>query len=701
MVDPLNLMERVELDEIYTNLSLLDKSSMRSTPLTYDDLLCSDENGKLSKRLLVQGEGGAGKTTLCAKIAWDWCQGRILQGLDMVLVIPLRDVTDVKSIGDVVKEYLSDSNTAMTNQIDDYISKNLNKTLLIFDGFDEFNGKLSKKNSSEIIRILGCEQYKSCKVIVTTRPWRTNEFKMKKSLNDAYTFITVEGFNKENLSTYIRRYFRTRENDALGESLISFMEENDVIRSNMAPFPIYCAMLCLMWNDLSEERREEMQKLKTFSKIFGEMISFLKEHYASKICENSNISNADAHVKEANRAIQDISEIALNGLFDRNLSFPEEQFSECRDAMETCCRVGILTIEQDVMSRKRRRDVNVPSFVVSTVSFPHKLFQEYVAGLCMADLHANDIAKYDRLKDKLLPRFEEFRYLFYFSSASGNELGLDIIKGLINCATKNFTSLSVRNGEHNKRDFCVDVAFECHTEEAIRTVGKQWGEYELSLSMSEHTRAGVVFMMYCNQVLSLSTSDVNCGRTMSRDLAEGMCSSSVLREVSITSSRFHTDFFKILGEKASNCQDIDVLFLTETWLPAEDTVVAGELTPPGYTFINVSRSATIDPGHHGGIVTVRTFRHRRHPQWYNEDISSARRERRREERRRRKVKSPENFKSYHDAKDRVQKALLTAKSEYFKEKLSGCTPIKSAFGIINSLLNRKDTVLPAHDSPEE
>ncbi|XP_071493033.1 baculoviral IAP repeat-containing protein 1f-like [Diadema antillarum] len=538
-VDPLNFMERVELDEIYTNLSLIDKSSMRSTPVTYDDLLSSDENGNLSKRLLVQGEGGAGKTTLCAKIAWDWCQGRILQDLDMVLVIPLRDVTDVKSIGDIVKSHLSDSNTAMTNQIDDYISKNLNKIVLIFDGFDEFNGKLNEKNSSEIVRILECEQYKSCKVIVTTRPWRTNEFRMEKSLAEAYTFITVEGFNKENLSTYIRRYFLIREKDALAENLISFMEENDVIRSNMAPFPIYCAMLCLMWNDFSEERRKEMQKLKTFSKIFGEMISFLKEHYASKICDNSHIHNAVAHLKEADRAIQDISEIALNGLFDRNLSFPEEQFSECRVAMETCCRVGVLTIARDVISRKRRRDVNVPSYVVSTVLFPHKLFQEYVAGLYVADVYANDITEYDQLKDKLLPRFEEFRYLFYFSSSLGSELGLDIIKSLINSADQYF---------------CVDAAFECYNEKAIRAVGERWEEYELSSYMSEHTKAGVVFMVYSNQVLSLFIDDMNCGRTMSRDLAEGMCSSSVLREVSIRFSRFHPDFYKILGEKASNCQ---------------------------------------------------------------------------------------------------------------------------------------------------
>ncbi|XP_072175695.1 NLR family CARD domain-containing protein 4-like [Diadema setosum] len=555
MVDPLNFMERVELDDIYTNLSLMDRSSMRSTPLTYDDLLSSDDNWNLSKRLLVQGEGGAGKTTLCAKIAWDWCQGRILQDLDMVLVIPLRDVcTDVRSIGGIVKKYLSDSNTAMTNQIDEYISKHINKILLVFDGFDEFKGILSEKNSSEVIRILRCEQYKSCKVIVTTRPWRTNEIRMEKSLAEAYTFITVDGFNKENVSSYIRRYFRIREKDTLAESLISFMEENDAIRSNMTPFPIYCAMLCLMWNDFSEERRKEIQQLETFSSIFGEIIRFLKEHYASKTCENAHIHNVLAHLKEVDRAIQDISEIALKCLFDRSLSFPEERFSKCRDAMETCCRVGFLSIEQGVISRKHRRDDNAPSYVVSTVSFPHKLFQEYFAGLYIADVYSKDIAKYDWLKSKLLPRFEEFRYLLYFSSASGNELGLDIIKQMINCAPNSSLPGSLLAKEHEIRDFCVDVAFECHTEEAIRAVGKQWEEYELSSSMSEHTKAGVVFMVNCNQVLSLSLADMNCGRTMSRDLAEGMGSSSVLRKVSVISSQFHSDFYKILSEKASNCQ---------------------------------------------------------------------------------------------------------------------------------------------------
>ncbi|XP_072171974.1 uncharacterized protein [Diadema setosum] len=545
MVDPLNFMECVELDDIYTNLSLIDQSSKRKTPITYGNLLTNNENGNLSKRLLIQGEGGVGKTTLCAKIAWDWCQGRILQDLDMVLLIPLRDIKKSTSIGGFVKTYLSHSNTATKKMIDGYISTNLSRILIIFDGFDEFDETLSKTSSSEVIRILVSEQYYLCKVIITTRPWRTNEFMMDKSFAETYTLLNVEGFNKVNLSTYIRRYFRIREKDNLAESLISFMQENDVIRSNMAPFPIYCAMICLMWNDFSEERRRELQKLHTFSQIFGEMISFLKQHYASKMCVNLQNQNIVQHLEEAGKAIQEISEIALEGLFHKNLSFPEEQFRECHDAMVTCCRVGVLTIEKDVITRERRHDVNISSLVTSTISFPHKLFQEYIAGVYIEYLFDNDRAKYDEVKNKLLSRPKEFRYVLYFTSASGNELGLDIIKGLVK--------------SYPQKELCVDVAFECHTEEAARAVGERWNEYTLFPNTPEHTVSGVVFMVRCNQVQSLNMGQMECGRTVSRDLAEGMYSSSVLRKVWLSCSQFHVEFYKILRAEASNCliQDLD------------------------------------------------------------------------------------------------------------------------------------------------
>ena len=43
--------------------------------------------------------------------------------------------------------------------------------------------------------------------------------------------------------------------------------------------------------------------------------------------------------------------------------------------------------------------------------------------------------------------------------------------------------------------------------------------------------------------------------------------------------------------------DIDIMFLTETWLGVDDLVVMNEITLPGYTFINVPRPED----KHGGI----------------------------------------------------------------------------------------------------
>jgi hypothetical protein len=44
-------------------------------------------------------------------------------------------------------------------------------------------------------------------------------------------------------------------------------------------------------------------------------------------------------------------------------------------------------------------------------------------------------------------------------------------------------------------------------------------------------------------------------------------------------------------------QDIDVIFLVETWLATDDPVVIGEVKPNGYTFLNVPRGTS----NHGGI----------------------------------------------------------------------------------------------------
>ena len=115
-----------------------------SEPLEDDELvddMVNDERQR-SKRLMVQGEAGTGKTTLCAKIALDWINGYRYQQFTMVLVVPLRD-TENCTIGEIAKGYLRKNNPATVDQLNKYILENQENVFILFDGLDEFKHEIS------------------------------------------------------------------------------------------------------------------------------------------------------------------------------------------------------------------------------------------------------------------------------------------------------------------------------------------------------------------------------------------------------------------------------------------------------------------------------------------------------------------------------------------------------------------------------
>ncbi|XP_030848780.1 NACHT, LRR and PYD domains-containing protein 6-like [Strongylocentrotus purpuratus] len=311
--DPLNPASTVQFDDMYTNLFLQEEHGTEKRMLDYNDILHLKVNGEFPKRIMVQGEAGAGKTTFCAKIAWDWIEGRHFSPFVWVLIVPLREFKQ-HSIGKIAKSYLAKNNPATVSQITEYIRSNPDKVFIAFDGLDEVSGKVMMPKSCEspptdqmhfqpsqppsvdssvacgsssepgdigLVDILRSDQLASCPVLVTTRPWRAVEIRSDGDLMKVYTFIHIEGFNRENLSVYIHKYFP--KNDDKANQLIQFISENDVISENMAHYPIYVAMLCLMWKELGEQKLQEVKSLKTFSQIFKTMIAFLKEHYAQKM----------------------------------------------------------------------------------------------------------------------------------------------------------------------------------------------------------------------------------------------------------------------------------------------------------------------------------------------------------------------------------------------------------------------------------
>ena len=97
------------------------------------------------------------------------------------------------------------------------------------------------------------------------------------------------------------------------------------------------------------------------------------------------------------------------------------------------------------------------SHVQLPVFFPHKLFQEYMAGVHLASLYESNRNEFNRLIEQVvLPRKEEFRYLLYFTVSQNKSIATHIMKSMLQDKSINGgTSLQEQN-----IDFIVDVAFE-------------------------------------------------------------------------------------------------------------------------------------------------------------------------------------------------------------------------------------------------
>ena len=264
---------RHNFDDIYTNLFLLEDENRRGDHENHDSPrrhpyfqdqdrgrprkwkhLPDDEfrklvsPGKRPYRIMLVGEAGVGKTTFLAKLANDWKLGREFQEIKLLFHIPLRKAKKANIFGNIVQEYLSERRT-YGERLDNYINKNQNKVMLLLDGLNEFQGEITGNISNDVLaKIMGGKKYKECVVIITTRPWRADKI-MDLHFTTRFTSVSVEGFTKESMYEYAEKFFHSSQ--AVAESLKLFLADDNeqcgIFSTIMAPFPIFMAMLCHVW----------------------------------------------------------------------------------------------------------------------------------------------------------------------------------------------------------------------------------------------------------------------------------------------------------------------------------------------------------------------------------------------------------------------------------------------------------------------
>ena len=160
-------------------------------------------------KILIYGEAGIGKTSLCKYIAYKWLENKFTN-FKYVIYIPLR-VWETKGLQGAIKDYYFDEEDSRKLELFKDIENKSKNILFLFDGYDELRERKKVELKKLVTKL---ENY-----IIVSRPSASikNDFKIDK----VYKNI---GFFSKDRDNYIDNFFDLNSNK--DSSLKEFFRQN-------------------------------------------------------------------------------------------------------------------------------------------------------------------------------------------------------------------------------------------------------------------------------------------------------------------------------------------------------------------------------------------------------------------------------------------------------------------------------------------
>ncbi|XP_062394309.1 NLR family CARD domain-containing protein 3-like [Sardina pilchardus] len=395
--------EKTALDSIYTDLYItegerdevnnqhevwqIDQAARRQTscdtPIDCNDIFRAlpGQRGHI-RTVMTKGIAGIGKTVSVQKFVLDWAEGRANQDLNMVLLLPFRDLNLLRDEPHSLHELLFGFHQEL-NPLRDTLNCEDFKILVIFDGLDEsrlplnFQSNLTVLNATKITSVdalitslIKGNLLSSAFIWITSRPAAAGQ--IPDDYVDRYT--EVQGFGEQQKEEYFRRKFSDPSEAA---RVISHLKRSKTLFI-MCHIPVFCWITSTVLKEILKQDGDDIPKSLTEIYIFFLLIqtNMKSQKYSGgkeKLRPLLLASNSDMIVR--------LAELAFKQLQKGNLLFYENDLEECGiDVSEASVYSGMCT---EILKEDSR------FFETKMYCFVHLSFQEFLSAFFVFHSYVN------------------------------------------------------------------------------------------------------------------------------------------------------------------------------------------------------------------------------------------------------------------------------------------------------------------------